>query len=346
MGRDFSRTVGSIRALALIPVLAWVGCSAPPGSPDAEGAAPPPVASPGPVIAVVNGAPIHERQFENAWSVERARLEGEGEELTPEKWLERRQATLRLLIAGELIYQTAKAKGVQVPEDAIVEQLRVARSQFSSDEAFEEHLRASGMTLEDRRKSEERRLLLAAYVRSVTPDTEIDDAEALRMYRQEKDRLVSDTQVRPAHIIVRVLPNASAEQRQAARVKIDEAYRRLQAGEDFAELAEEYSESPFATQGGDLGLFSRGRALPEFEEIVFNTPVGQTTAVFETPHGYNIVRILERREGKALNFDEVKIDLLMVLAREQKDETLKRHVEQLRAEAEIRYLDPTLQPDQ
>ena len=96
MGSDFSRTIGSIRALALISVLAWMGCSAPPGSPDAEGAAPPPVASPGPVIAVVNGAPIHERQFENAWSVERARLEGEGEELTPEKWLERRQATLRL----------------------------------------------------------------------------------------------------------------------------------------------------------------------------------------------------------------------------------------------------------
>jgi peptidyl-prolyl cis-trans isomerase C len=345
MDRDDSRTIGSIGALALIAVLGWLGCSVPPGAPADEEATLPPVAGPGPVLAEVNGAPIHERQFENAWSVERARLEVDGEELTPEKWLERRRATLRLLIAGELLYQTAIAKGMQVPEAEMTEQLRVVRSQFTSDEAFELHLRASGMTPEDWRKAEERRLLLAMYVRSVTPDTDVDDSEALRMYQREKERLVSDTQVRPAHIIVRALPNASAEQRQAARVKIDEAYRRLQAGEDFAAIAVEHSESPFATAGGDLGFFSRGRALPEFEEVVFNTPVGQTTTVFETPHGYNIVKILERREGKTLNFDEVKTELLMVLARDQKDETLKQHVEQLRAEAEIRYLDPTLQPD-
>lgn len=344
MNREFSKAVGSIPAVVLLSLLGVAGCSASPVTSHDEKVAPPPALDPGPVIAEVNGAPIHERQFETAWSVERARLEVEGVELTPEKWLERRQATLRLLIGGELVYQAAKAEGMTVSEERITEQLRVARSQFASDEAFEEHLQASGMTREDWRKNEERRLLMGAYVRSVTPDTEIDDAEVLRLYRQEKDRLVTETQVRPAHIIVRVLPSASAERRQAARKKIDEADRRLQAGEDFAEVAREYSESPFAARGGDLGFFSRGRALPQFEEVVFKTPVGQTTKVFETPHGYNIVKVLDRREGKSLNFEEVKTELLMVLAREQKDEKLKQRVEQLRDRAEIRYLDPTLQP--
>jgi peptidyl-prolyl cis-trans isomerase C len=344
MYREFSRAAGSVRMVVLLSLLGVAGCSAPPDTSYDETVAPPPALDPGRVIAEVNGAPIFERQFENAWSVERARLEVDGEELTPEKWLERRQATLRLLIGGELVYQAAKAEGMTVSEEQLAAELRVARSQFQSDETFEEHLRASGMTREDWRKNEERILLMRAYVRSVTPDTEIDDAELLRLYRQEQARFVTEAQVRPAHIIVRVLPNASAERRKAARKKIDEAHRRLQAGEDFAAVAREYSESPFAAQGGDLGFFSRGRALPQFEEVVFNTPVGQTTKIFETPHGYNIVKVLDRRDGKSLNFDEVKTDLLMVLARERKDEKLKQRVEQLRDRAEIRYLDPTLQP--
>ncbi len=92
-----------------------------------------------------------------------------------------------------------------------------------------------------------------------------------------------------------------------------------------------------------MGFIRRGRMLPEFEDVVFETPPGQLTPIFETPHGFNLVRVVERKEGPAKSAEEVRTGLLLVLAREQKNRTLHDHVDELEARAEIRILDPRLQ---
>ena len=82
---------------------------------------------------------------------------------------------------------------------------------------------------------------------------------------------------------------------------------------------------------------------PEFEQVVFDTPVGEVTPIFETPHGFNVIKVLDRREGTARSFEEVRAGLMMVLARESRDEQLRQRVDALRAAADIRILDPQLQ---
>jgi parvulin-like peptidyl-prolyl isomerase len=141
---------------------------------------------------------------------------------------------------------------------------------------------------------------------------------------------------------VRLRPDDSEERRRQAREKIDEAWSRARAGEDFAELARLYSESPLAERGGDMGFIPRGRMLPEFEDVVFATGVGEITPVFETAYGFNVVKVLDRKEAGSRSSEEAKTGLMLILAREKKDQVLHEHVEELMRQADIRILDPTL----
>jgi peptidyl-prolyl cis-trans isomerase C len=83
--------------------------------------------------------------------------------------------------------------------------------------------------------------------------------------------------------------------------------------------------------------------LPEFEDVVFATPVGEVTPVFETAHGFNVVKVLERKESRGRSFEEVKTGLMLVLTRDKKDQALHDHVEELLGRADVRILDPSLE---
>jgi peptidyl-prolyl cis-trans isomerase C len=296
------------------------------------------------VVAEVNGAPILQGRIDKAAEAERARLAAEGTPIEADRELALRRDALDLVIAGELIYQAAQADGIDVTEEEIDLQLERARSQFADEEEFEHHLEATGASAETLRDEARRRLLMEKYVAAVTGGLEIGDDDARRIYEEQEDRFMGEEQMRVAQILIRVRPGDPAEQREEARRRIDEAHRRAVAGENFRALAREYSESPFAERGGDMGFFPRGRTLPEFEKVVFSLPVGEISPVFETPHGFNVVKVLEHRKSGLRPYEEVRTELLMVLARERRDQALRERVASLREQAEIRILDPGLRP--
>src|SRR4030095_2016686 len=83
-----------------------------------------------------------------------------------------------------------------------------------------------------------------------------------------------------------------------ARAKAEDILKRLKAGEDFVALAKQYSTDPGSKEnGGDLGWFGRGRMVPEFEKAAFALQPGQRSEVVESPFGFHIIRVDERRTG-------------------------------------------------
>jgi parvulin-like peptidyl-prolyl isomerase len=293
------------------------------------------------VVAEVNGAPVFASQVEAIRQAERLRMGAAGR--TPvEIELEDhriRDEALRLAVNAELCFQAARASGMEIDGVAVDERMAGIRSQFAGNEEFESYLAAAGLDLDTLRARTARKMLIRRYVQSIADDLALDEAAADQIYEEQGARFSDHDEVRAAQIVVRVLPDAPADQRAAARAKIDEAWARLEAGEPFAEVAARYSESPFAERGGDLGFIQHGRLLPELEAVVFGTPVGEVTPIFETRHGFNIVTVLERREGRAGDPGEVKGALLMLQARDRRDAALADRIEQLRAEATIRLID-------
>ncbi len=107
----------------------------------------------------------------------------------------------------------------------------------------------------------------------------------------------TEEQVRARHILI--TPDAEVEDQDAAQQEAEERaedlFNRLQAGEDFAELAQELSEDPGSKdEGGDLGWFGRGRMQPEFEAVAFSLRLEEVSEPFTTTFGYHILQVLER----------------------------------------------------
>jgi len=117
------------------------------------------------------------------------------------------------------------------------------------------------------------RLLAAAYSKEMQPRLQASDAET--------DAYVT------AHPEYDTTP---------ARQKAEDLLKRVRAGEDFATLAKEFSEDPGSrAQGGDLGWFSRGEMVKEFEDAAFALKEGEVSGVVESPFGYHIIKVEEHR---------------------------------------------------
>lgn len=124
-------------------------------------------------------------------------------------------------------------------------------------------------------------------------DTVFDDAEVNRRWATEGP----GAEIRARHILLRTATDASTEQRDSVRQEAEALRARAAAGESFATLATQFSQDPgSAVQGGDLGFFSRGRMVEQFEAAAFALEPGQMSPVVETPFGYHIILLEEKRQ--------------------------------------------------
>lgn len=105
-------------------------------------------------------------------------------------------------------------------------------------------------------------------------------------------------QVRARHILISVAADATEADKQLALGKAISITQRLRSGEDFATLAQQYSDDTGSgQQGGDLGFFGRGQMVPEFEEVAFTQPIGEISDPVLSQFGYHIIEVLEQQPG-------------------------------------------------
>ena len=76
----------------------------------------------------------------------------------------------------------------------------------------------------------------------------------------------------------------------------NELKTRIANGEDFAAIAKEYSTCPSGAQGGDLGNFSQGQMVPEFDKVVFNDAINVVHGPVQTQFGYHLLETTSRED--------------------------------------------------
>ena len=167
-------------------------------------------------------------------------------------------------------------------------------------------------------------LLGQAYAMAYVKDLKATDDELKEYYNQNKERFKDmPERIRVRHILV-------ADEKEAK-----ELLKKINAGGDFAKLAQEYSICPSAKNGGDLGYFSRGRMAPLFEETAFKLKTGEVSDVVRTGFGFHIIKKEDHKPAGASNFNDVKFELEQTVLFQKRDQKIRDLIAQLKSKAKI-----------
>ena len=199
---------------------------------------------------------------------------------------------LTQLVQSQLLRQGAEELGVEVTEADIATQRERLVEQVGGEEALQGLLEENGIS-EDQLSELLHDLALQEKVTDhLTADLEVTDQQVQEFYEQNYGPTVS-----ARHILV--------DDEAQAQAVLD----RLEAGEDFAAVAEEVStDTGSAAQGGDLGEVTRGQTVPEFEEAVFGAEPGQVVGPVETQFGFHVIEVTDRQEAPPL--EEVREEVV------------------------------------
>jgi foldase protein PrsA len=143
----------------------------------------------------------------------------------------------------------------------------------------------------------------------IAKDTKIDDADLRKYYADHKAEF---EQVSARHILIRmqgsrvpVKPGQKDLTPEEALAKAEDLEKRINAGEDFANLAAaESDDAGSAAKGGDVGFFHHGQMVPSFDQAAFALQVGQVSEPVRSDYGYHIIKV-----EAAKTFDDVKADV-------------------------------------
>ncbi|MCK8058478.1 MULTISPECIES: peptidylprolyl isomerase [unclassified Fusibacter] len=216
---------------------------------------------------------------------------------------------------------------------------RIASIKSQYQDNFEATLKMNGFDSEEDLK---KGLLLdaqrQAFITHYVASTELTADEIQAYY----DNYEPDVQA--SHILIQAADASDAAQAEAKK-QAEDLISRINAGEDFAELAKEFSQDPGSgANGGALGSFGRGAMVAEFEDAVFALEVGEVTNVpVETQFGFHI--IMKTGEGEKPSFEEMRPEIETILTSEilNADQNLASKVlVQLREDNGLEILNPVL----
>jgi peptidyl-prolyl cis-trans isomerase C len=161
--------------------------------------------------------------------------------------------------------------------------------------------------------------------KKLSVDSKLTDEDLKKYYDTNRDTFKREKEINTRHILLKT--EEEAKQVQGKLVK----------GEDFAELARQYSVDPNAkTTGGDIGFHPKGTLLPEYEAAAFKlSKVGQMSGIVKTQFGFHIIRLEGTRPLSYVPFEEVKDFIRQKIAQEKQKEILEKYLEDLKKAAKI-----------
>ena len=256
------------------------------------------------VAATVNSRPITFADLDKQYQVQfMSSAEKPSEDQAEIQKLE----LLRTMIDNEIMLQRAEKAGLMATDADVDAKLAELRAPTTNEE-FQRQLAARHMTIDDLKKQLKTDLSVQKlFNKEITSRISISDKDVADFYAANKSSFnFPEPQVRMAQILVtpdgnqsvRNLKNDKAQNDEQAKKKIDMLVARLHQGEDFATLAQSFSEDPnSAPNGGDLGYVGEStldKANKDLSREIMGMAPGQITPIIHTAEGYRVLKILSK----------------------------------------------------
>lgn len=256
------------------------------------------------VAATVNNRPIYYAAIDSTY---KSQFPAHGEGESEDQIQLRRIEILGSLIDNEIMFQRAEKASLVATDADVTARLTEMKAPYTTEE-FDKQLKEWGLTLDEMkehiRKDESVKKL---FNKEISSRINISDADVTSFYNANRGSFnLPEPQIHMAQIFVspnvdpnvRNLKNDKAKNDAEARQKIKALETRLKQGEDFAMIAQNYSEDPQSTpNGGDLGFLAESsfdKSSPELKRLILSMRPGTISPIIPSPEGYRILKVISR----------------------------------------------------
>lgn len=239
------------------------------------------------------------------------------------------------IVERKLLLAAAKDAKTAVTPSELDQALQSEYGRAGGEEAFLKALAGAEVSLDHVKGSIQDTLVINKFLGGIADKgTQVSEEDLRKAYAEET---VGDKTATVRHILVMTQGKTEAEKAEA-RKKLEGLLARAKAGEDFAELAKQYSEDPGSKdKGGLYEDFGRGLMVKPFEDAAFSVPVGEISGVVETTFGYHIIKVIERKK-ETRSFEEVRPELETRLKQDKQGTTVQDYIQGLKDKAQFKLI--------
>ena len=293
------------------------------------------------VVATVNGVAITEKALK-AGINEKLPFISVHTSVSEKRYQEIRQQVLADLIDEELFYQEAKRRKIKIPSSELDQFVQMMKKGYPSEKIFKEELKKTDISYKEWVRKLKRRLMIKKLrQQEITAKVKVTDQDVEQYYNNNKKKFIIPERLHLLHILISVDPGGMKAGWQEGQKKAEEIYQRIKKGEDFKEIAKQYSDDKSSNkEGGDIGWLHVGQLLPELDSAAKKMKIGEVSKPIRTIYGYHIIKLVDKAPGKQLNFSEINQESLKQKLLEKRiKERTQAFLAELKANADIRILE-------
>jgi len=250
-----------------------------------------------------------------------------------------REKVLNGIVEKRLQLQQAEKEKIVVEDSEMKEQLDEIRKKLgaSTEAQFEEQIKAQGLTLEGVKKRLYDQLMVQRIIRRrVALRVTVTEEDIDQYLNANREKLETGLTFEARHILFLPQAGAGEDGWQSARRRADDVYGRVMAGEDFGDLAAEFSEdAATAKNGGRLGILKRGELAADIEKAVLRLSPGEHSAPFRSEVGYHLFELDSKETLAGEQLAQARNQIRDILYRQKYDLRLKEWLVEIRSKAII-----------
>lgn len=284
------------------------------------------------VVAKVSGEEIKKEEFNRIFGIFKSQYE---QQFGTEVWDQEvdgkkfgdiaKDKLLDMIIDEKLQLKKAAELGISVSDEEVNNEIENAKKYFETQEKFDEFLKGQSMDLDYFKESVKKDMTISKLIEKLTENISITDNEVKSYYDSHQNEFMS---VKASHILLDTKEDA------------DKMLQRVKAGENFNELAKEFSKDPSAKENsGDLDYFRHGDMVEPFEKAAFALKPGEVSDIVQTDFGFHIIKV---EDSKLDKFEDVKEELKGTILGDKKNTEYEKLLEDMREKGNIEKFNKNL----
>jgi parvulin-like peptidyl-prolyl isomerase len=290
------------------------------------------------IVAVVNDEVITLSEWNRAFEPYQAQIEAAQRGAGRLNALSDAKASLlNRMIDNMLMEQQARKAGIVIRDEEVTAAIgELLQRRKISREDMLKALEREGTTLEAYENGVRDQLKRIRLIqREIKSKVAVSDEEIGEYYLKHREEYEGKDMVRLKQILIALPKGIDATGKEKQRAEAEAIRTRLKNGEPFDLLAAQYSQGPAAAVGGDIGFIEKGMIFPEVEEAAFSLPLLQISEAIESPAGFHIIQVIDRRGEGIKAIETVREEIRERIDQEKMEKKFTEWLQELRTKSHI-----------